>query len=123
MSQTVHIELQSRTVTNVQVAIHPEKRPAEKAPLKASFQAKLGLPKEERDRSFLLACTMHTVCEQEPDFFDATLEANYIFLCNETAENSDDVIAEQSVPVVQKQMMELLKTILADMGYEKFFKE
>lgn len=123
MSQTVHIELQSSTVTSVQVAIHPEKRPAEKAPLKASFQVKLGLPKEERDHSFLLACTMHTVCEQEPDFFDATLEAKYIFLCNEAAENCNDVIEEQGVPVVQKQTMELLKTILADMGYKKFFKE
>lgn len=123
MSQTIQIKLHSRTVTKVQVMIQPEKRPQERAPLKASFQVRLGLPKEQADHSFLLACTMRTICEEVPDFFDAALEADYIFLCDEAVKEGDEVIEQQGVPVVQKQTMALLKTVLGDMGYEKFFKE
>ena len=120
MENIVKATLKHMVVRSVHIDIDSEKFTEEDSKFEASGKSELNIPKDVNDQTFLLSSQFEIHSRNDKDAFNTRIVTDFYFELDRRIDDYDDVIRQQCLPVIQKEVTTLANKVLSNMGYPEF---
>lgn len=120
MEHVTKAVLKHTSVRSIHIDIDPEKLEDKETAFESSGKSELRIPKNSNDQTFLLLSQFEIHSRNTDNAFHANIAADFYFETNTHVDDYDDVVRNQCLSIIQKEITALANSFLKSMGYPEF---